>query len=231
MNGQGLFSRLTAVPRERRTKRLRPDEDWRSTGFRTTAPGVPLAKVARHPCAERQSCLPVSARSLPCPDPALAPSLADEARVPPEEIVSETNAPTIATATPTGETGRHDAVPAAGGRPTAAMPVRAAGCCRSRRVPGRRVGGHGRLTRGFGRKPVRGGFALLRLPRIDGPQRSIGVIVVPGSAAPSITPSRRKNTATTSARDLVVPASAARLSSPTTNDGPTPISHPWLSPS
>lgn len=77
----------------RRTKRLWTDEEKRSICFQTTAPGVSVAQVARRYVVNANLIFKWLRDLRYAPDPALAPSLSEEPRFLPVEIVAEAKAP------------------------------------------------------------------------------------------------------------------------------------------
>jgi transposase len=77
----------------RRTKRLWTDEEKRSICFQTTAPGVPVAQVARRYAVNANLIFKWLRDPRYVPDPTLAPSMVEEPRFLPVEIVAETKAP------------------------------------------------------------------------------------------------------------------------------------------
>jgi transposase len=77
----------------RRTKRLWTDEEKRSICFQTTAPGVSVARVALRYAVNANLIFKWLCDARYAPDPALAPSLLEEARFLPVEIVAEAKAP------------------------------------------------------------------------------------------------------------------------------------------
>jgi len=77
----------------RRTKRLWTDEEKRSICFQTAAPGVSVAQVARRYAVNANLIFKWLRDPGYAPDPALAPSLLEEPRFLPVEIVAEAKAP------------------------------------------------------------------------------------------------------------------------------------------
>jgi len=77
----------------RRTKRLWTDEEKRSICFQTTAPGVSVAHVARRFAVNANLIFKWLRDPRYAPDLTLAPSVLEEPRFLPVEIVAETKAP------------------------------------------------------------------------------------------------------------------------------------------
>jgi transposase len=80
----------------RRTKRLWTDEEKRSICFQTAAPGVSVAQVARRYAVNANLIFKWLRDPRYAPDPALAPSLSEEPRFLPVEIVAEARVPAAA---------------------------------------------------------------------------------------------------------------------------------------
>ena len=77
----------------RRTKRLWTDEEKRSICFQTAAPGVSVAQVARRYAVNANMVFKWLRDPRYAPEPAPGPSLSEEARFLPVEIVQEAQAP------------------------------------------------------------------------------------------------------------------------------------------
>ncbi|MGA0617600.1 IS66-like element accessory protein TnpA [Paracoccus sp. KR1-242] len=73
----------------RRTKRLWTDEEKRSICFQTMAPGISVAQVARRYALNANLIFKWLRDPRYAPDPASAPSVSEEARFLPVEIVVE----------------------------------------------------------------------------------------------------------------------------------------------
>ena len=80
----------------RRTKRLWTDEEKRSICFQTAAPGVSVAQVARRYAVNANMVFKWLRDPRYIPVPAAAPSLSEEARFLPVEIVAEAKKPVAA---------------------------------------------------------------------------------------------------------------------------------------
>ena len=77
----------------RGTKRLWTDEEKRSICFQTAAPGVSVAQVARRYSVNANMGFKWLRDPRHAPEPASVPSLSEEARFLPVEIVAEAKAP------------------------------------------------------------------------------------------------------------------------------------------
>jgi transposase len=77
----------------RRTKRLWTDEEKRLICFQTAAPGVSVAQVARRYAVNANMVFKWLRDPRYAPEPASVPSLPDEARFLPVEIVAEAKVP------------------------------------------------------------------------------------------------------------------------------------------
>lgn len=82
----------------RRTKRLWTDEEKRSICFQTTAPGISVAQVARRYALNANLIFKWLRDPRYAPDPASAPSVSEEARFLPVEIVEDKQVPAAAPA-------------------------------------------------------------------------------------------------------------------------------------
>jgi transposase len=80
----------------RRTKRLWTDEEKRSICFQTAAPGVSVAQVARRYAVNANMVFKWLRDPRYALEPASVPSLSEEARFLPVEIVTEAKAPAAA---------------------------------------------------------------------------------------------------------------------------------------